>query len=34
MSLAGRRASRGQVTRAVVWVLLLAGGILMVMPFV
>jgi multiple sugar transport system permease protein len=34
MSLAGRRGSRGQVTRAVVWVLLLAGGILMVMPFV
>jgi len=33
MSLAGRRDSRGQVTRAVVWVLLLAGGILMVMPF-
>jgi multiple sugar transport system permease protein len=34
MSLAGRRGRRGQATRAVVWVLLLAGGILMVMPFV
>ena len=34
MSLAGRRGRRGQTTRAVVWVLLLAGGILMVMPFV
>ena len=34
MSLAGRRGRRGQATRAVVWVLLLAGGLLMVMPFV
>ena len=34
MSLAGRRGRRGQATRAVVWVLLLAGGILMVIPFV
>jgi len=34
MSLAGRRGRGGQATRAVVWVLLLAGGILMVMPFV
>jgi len=34
MSLAGRRGWGGQATRAVVWVLLLAGGILMVMPFV
>jgi multiple sugar transport system permease protein len=34
MSLAGRRGRRGQATRVVVWVLLLAGGILMVMPFV
>jgi multiple sugar transport system permease protein len=34
MSLAGRRGTRGRATRAVVWVLLLAGGLLMVMPFV
>ena len=34
MSLAGRRGRRGQAMRAVVWVLLLAGGLLMVMPFV
>jgi multiple sugar transport system permease protein len=34
VSLTGRRGRRGQATRAVVWVLLLAGGILMVMPFV
>jgi multiple sugar transport system permease protein len=34
MSLAGRRGRRGQATRGVVWVLLLAGGLLMVMPFV
>jgi len=34
MSLAGRRGRRGQAATAVVWVLLLAGGILMVMPFV
>jgi len=34
MSIVGRRGRRGQATRAVVWVLLLAGGILMVMPFV
>jgi multiple sugar transport system permease protein len=34
MSLVGRRGKRGQATRTVVWVLLLAGGILMVMPFV
>jgi multiple sugar transport system permease protein len=34
MSLAGRRRRGGQATRAVVWVLLLAGGLLMVMPFV
>jgi multiple sugar transport system permease protein len=33
MSLAGRRGRGGQATRAVVWVLLLAGGLLMVMPF-
>ena len=34
MSLVGGRGQGRQATRAVVWVLLLAGGILMVMPFV
>jgi multiple sugar transport system permease protein len=34
MSLAARQGRRGRATRALVWVLLLAGGILMVMPFV
>ncbi len=34
MSLVGRRGRGGQATQAVVWVLLLAGGLLMVMPFV
>jgi multiple sugar transport system permease protein len=34
VSVVGRRGRGGQATRAVVWVLLLAGGLLMVMPFV
>ena len=34
MTREGRRGKGGQATRAVVWLLLLAGGILMVMPFV
>jgi len=34
MSVAGRRGRGGQATKAAVWVLLLAGGLLMVTPFV
>jgi multiple sugar transport system permease protein len=34
VSVVGRRGRGGRATQAVVWVLLLAGGILMVMPFV
>jgi multiple sugar transport system permease protein len=34
MSLAGRWGSPGRPTRAIVWTLLLLGGVLMVMPFV